>query len=1435
MPPRAAAAHQPLPAIANDPFIFQILDDLDDDQSGQLGLRAAVDTFLTGGDLGIKPEISEALERSINAQRGAVCFDDTTLDMMAVSLRSLDAEHAAELQAHPKIGTLCAMLNGLAGQRHTTALAGARVYAEILRAFGANSSAVLNSFCLRATMSRISKLLLTYGKEREGGEADGEAALTQETQGNGTQQSISLTQTQVPTSQMSQVPASQRPKRRRVGGKRAVAAALPEDWEEVYTAAEEFVGVFADGVLLRSLRDHSLAHALLESVAALPPAELQGTLAAAGVLAPQPTKLTRTCHTALRCVMEHNAEYEVVHEGAHPDPPDQPRDGEEGAGDQQGAQDGDDRMDVDGAAAGGGDDGAAERANVRTTTAQELVLPLLLPVLHLTPVYLNSQVALKDAVRLQEATVELICQSGITQPTLRLLMRHFVLACERRPRTEPMEHACGAGAAIAALLDPEGREGLLAYLRDVLCSEKIFQRLFALELSFRLFKDPRFELSAAAGEELLGSLVEAVNDAASCVRAKALSDLAALMIDIGNQGNPVRPICHSFFQNAARTALPPEMAPPQVAPETHGTPGAKSADNSCVSYSPGGPAVVATRRHYITASVIARAREEKALVRKAALDLLLQFFEHSLVDVAPAVSVVLDLMDQRIENSVFVRRQAVFCAWAIANRFTDLRLRHKMIAEGILTNYPLENEEFVQNTMVRALFDVVFLPLEKKQGDRAYLTEEEVWQLLGTLNDTQLRVLGRVCCRLLDPENPTQLPGRAMGAGILKTLLGRIDRAPAASREAWAILPVVARDKSLRDKVDVSVIMKSFTVLQPELHSTNLDSHSVLQNVLAMLAELRLSEQQQHEVAKVLEERLLSLKPHPNLVDACVRCYAALARPSTVRRLSMMFNELCTTMFYNLLARNGGKPLPQSVADAGLESVGLDELPVAVCTLGALVLTESGRPATESALERLCHMVNSVCNAAPVASAANEPLPPFDPNIPRLVLKHAFLCEARLCALSKPACKKGVPLLLRGLSSNDTAVKTVCLNGLADLSVRHPGTVDKYLPNMAVCMSDMDPRVRLTALTLVTQLLAESFIKPRPFLVYELLAAIADREEAVAAFARYALLKVLLPKDPLVLANSFTEALFVFNNYSHHPRFNKHPTKIYKLCGDDLRDTRIELLRFVASKLNGQKEFLRVFCQLHELILDTCTEEGRDGVRLRLDTAEGRSLLKDTLKLLDTPQLRLSRPASSIPKADSGTKQGGGVVDEEEEEERAAMVEKQWKLAVRTILRDNICPILCSVFQYLREQKSPLQQDIIAYAARVTQDHEKELDEMIMDEVLRRDVSEAIERNRRARGFFGRRAAPPAPGATPQCPLRAREPGGSGGPQGEGHTPQRRGSVPRHTPGTEQRGTPGAVAVPLLRTPGSRANALREPDGIKPMSPPAPRRSAARSEKENTQ
>ena len=1262
------------------PYIFEILDSLPEDDHE---LNSVVVVFRSGADLHLQPEKLHTLAASLDTLR-EVPMDADSLDAMFDALLNLSAEGTAQLQVHQNVGLLCTLLYGLLDAPKHVALRAGKVYLSLLMTFNANASLIINSYFVRRLFGISSQFFA-------GSNGAAAALLTQE-EGSTQNQSQVLLTPEVTASQFQFVNASQKPKREK---KRKLAKKddMPDNYQEVYELILHIVGLFQQGNLLRCL-DAELSPVVVETLVTLPCKEMCGPLKGS---VSHPSPLLTSCFAVLKSVMKDNMQFCIFEaEGEDEDP-----------------------------------DASCER----NVDGQQLVLPQLLPFLHLSLHYVHSSVRMSDANAMQKAALDLIMSSNVTVPNLLLLFKVFMFSAERHPRNDPIAAASKAGVAILTAIGKQkdaagAQQQAVNYLFEISGSDKVFHRVFATEVAYALLRDAdalkAFGVDGTQG--VVATTFKAVSDIAPSVRMRAITKVSRIMQAIGDENCPARSTISTYMTRLRTKPLDPQLAPPtqpQQQPQSSNTTptpaepaSATSGLASNISISPGLATIPCSELDYLVASVIARAREDKALVRKAAVDLLLQFFEHKIADATSILlSTFVELMDVKLESSVLVRREAVLCAWKVVVHATDVKVRSRMLA-AILDKSTLEGEDYVIKTMLQAVQSLVIHPLT---GEEAPLSAEEVWEITANFTDAQLSSLGKLCCKLLEDGE--------VNASIVASLLERINKSPGC-RDAWAMLPVFA--KKFKKKIDAQIIMKCFRTLNEGFYRTksgNSRDHSVLNSVTSLLPGIDLSVEERQEVVASLEGLVLSLRCHLNLLNGVITCYSKLVEKSKALRMTSMFNQFCSTALYHeFTATDTHQPvgqLPSEVRAVGYDCIRRADIPAALCSLGSLLTTDvymtSKCPDSDGGkldLTSLAGLVSAACSTSDSAKALSD-----------AVVVQSYIFMIRLCLSGKTWCTKGVPILLNGLSSPRIAVKTTCLNGLSDLSLKYPGTVDRYLPNMSALLNDADVRVRLTTATLLSQLLGESYLKLRPFLFFEMLSLVADPSAAVAAFARYSVLKVMLPKDQFLITNNIKETFFVFNNYQGHSKFNKLPTPILKLCGDNHRFSRVQLIRFLVAQVKNERDILRIHEQLND-VLEMCTEEGGvGGTKLNLLHTEGMNVFQDCIQVLLSAELNLS--ARTL---ESTAKDGKETTDLEEEEAEMRMRKSLWASAVKTRVRDVVCPVLCAVSARLRSLRSPLQRDLVHYAAYICQDYEKELNLFIADEQLQKDVISTLEETRRVRG-----------------------------------------------------------------------------------------------------
>ncbi|EFJ45782.1 hypothetical protein VOLCADRAFT_118285 [Volvox carteri f. nagariensis] len=171
------------------------------------------------------------------------------------------------------------------------------------------------------------------------------------------------------------------------------------------------------------------------------------------------------------------------------------------------------------------------------------------------------------------------------------------------------------------------------------------------------------------------------------------------------------------------------------------------------------------------------------------------------------------------------------------------------------------------------------------------------------------------------------------------------------------------------------------------------------------------------------------------------------------------------------------------------------------------------------------------------------------------VSSHAWTCLGKMCMADEGLAKKCVPLLEMSGSPNPV-VRINLLVGLADMVVQFTGLADAYVGRLADMVRDPHELVRRQALALLANLLLRDYVKwrgslvhrrrarthkrstSRPVPVWEItipglcdrfLLALVDESPSVRQLAQYLLSDSLVAKAPMLAYNHFIESLFVLN------------------------------------------------------------------------------------------------------------------------------------------------------------------------------------------------------------------------------------------------------------------------------------------------------------------
>jgi condensin-2 complex subunit D3 len=311
---------------------------------------------------------------------------------------------------------------------------------------------------------------------------------------------------------------------------------------------------------------------------------------------------------------------------------------------------------------------------------------------------------------------------------------------------------------------------------------------------------------------------------------------------------------------------------------------------------------------------------------------------------------------------------------------------------------------------------------------------------------------------------------------------------------------------------------------------------------------------------------------------------------------------------------------------------------------------------------------------------------------------HAFITLGKMCLCDSPIAKQSIPLFVTELEkAKDEIVKNNILIIMCDLCVKYTSLVDRYIDKISESINDESSLVRRTAAVLLTQLLAEDFIKWRPSLLFRFIAILSDENEKVSGAAEYSI-SLLTRKNQNLLFNNFIESIFVLNGVKHET-FNKLNIQL-KLEGNE----------------NQKKRFLIYQCLLQKLTTDQKLKiHGRFHTDVLLGFAEGEApinkyLVSDILKILSSRDMRFNKTSAAA--ADE-------PVENEEENVKGKLMIK----ILNKHISENVIPVIVELKRTLEKQRSPLTKNLMEYLRLIMNDYKSEMkDVFAADNQLAKEI-----------------------------------------------------------------------------------------------------------------
>ncbi|XP_075298424.1 condensin-2 complex subunit D3 isoform X2 [Opisthocomus hoazin] len=336
---------------------------------------------------------------------------------------------------------------------------------------------------------------------------------------------------------------------------------------------------------------------------------------------------------------------------------------------------------------------------------------------------------------------------------------------------------------------------------------------------------------------------------------------------------------------------------------------------------------------------------------------------------------------------------------------------------------------------------------------------------------------------------------------------------------------------------------------------------------------------------------------------------------------------------------------------------------------------------------------------------ASQPLSQFRGSaMPAVVRAHAFITLGKLCLQHEDLAKKCIAALARELEvSHDVAVRNNVVIVMCDLCIRYTSMVDRYIPNISLCLKDPNPFIRKQTLILLTNLLQEEFVKWKDCLFFRFVSVLVDPNPDIARFGEFCLVHLLLKRNPLMFSQHFIECIFHFNSYEKHEKYNRFPQSVraknlFSLKGKDYKEKRMHIYKFLLDHFTDEQRF-NITTKISHSILACFVD---NVLPLDLEASE---LLSDTFAVLSCKEIKLSTMRS---KPDEDFQP-----DEDEMAMANAVMEVAQKKLISQVQKknfvENIIPIITSLKSLMEQKRIPALRDLMNYLREMMQDYRNEI------------------------------------------------------------------------------------------------------------------------------
>ncbi|XP_016072876.1 PREDICTED: condensin-2 complex subunit D3 isoform X2 [Miniopterus natalensis] len=977
---------------------------------------------------------------------------------------------------------------------------------------------------------------------------------------------------------------------------------------------------------------------------------------------------------------------------------------------------------------------------------------------HHAPVAITSSVinSRNQAVQFISSLVDELKESVF--PVLRILLQHI---CAKV--VDKSEYRTYAAQSLVQLLSklPCGEYAtFIAWLYRYSRSSKIPHRVFTLDVALALLELPEREADNTLSLEdqkflkhkflVQDIMFDRCLDKAPTVRSKALSSFAhCLELSVSTASESIL----EFLINSP-TILGIESHPGTLLKNSSAFSCQKqtlnrSGDSGVINTDSSGE-TIGSRERCVMVMLRKRIRDEKTNVRKSALQVLVSVLKHC--SISGMKEELLILQEQCRDPAVSVRKQAL-------QSLTELLMAHPRCVQiqkawlmGI-TPVVMDSESTVQEKALECLDQLLLQNIKHfnkfHSGDDSQVLAWALLSLLSTENQELSRYLNKAFYIWSKKDK--------FSSAFINNILSHTDAEHSAP--AWMLLSKIAGSSP---KLDYVRVIESWE----EISSQQSPNSNTLGHILCVIGHIakHLPKSTRDKVTDVVKCKLSGFQWSLELISSAVDTLQRLCRASA--ETAVEEQELLTQVCGDVLSACVHCLSNIVLREGGAGNMDEDLLVKYIFTLGDIAQLCPAR-VEKRAFLLIQSIVASSADVDHLASSqgsseapASQPLTQVRGCVmPSVIRAHAIITLGKLCLQHEDLAKKSIPALVRELEvCDDVAVRNNVVIVMCDLCIRYTVMVDKYIPNIAMCLKDSDPFIRKQTLILLTNLLQEEFVKWKGSLFFRFVSTLIDSHPDIASFGEFCLAHLLLKRNPVMFFQHFIECIFHFNNYEKHEKYNKfsqseREKRLFSLKGKTNKEKRMKIYKFLLEHFTDEQRF-NITSKICLSIL-ACFA---DGV-LPLDM-EASELLSDTFEVLSSKEIKLLAMRSKPDK---------DLLLEEDDMALADVVmqEAQKKLISQVQKRnfiENVIPIIVSLKTVLEKNKVPALRELMHYLREVMQDYRDEIkDFFAVDKQLaseleydmkkyseqlaqEQELARQAEANRVTEGADGARALQVAPG-----------------------------------------------------------------------------------------